>query len=228
MEKTATVRPILTGGSVIAVKYENGILMCSDTLASYGSLAIFKDTPRMASIGNYTLIGASGEYSDFQEIIRLLRQKETEDYSEHDGISFNSAHYASYISSVMYEKRNKANPLYNSLLIGGFANNSQYLAYIDLYGTHIIGDYHVTGFAHYVGKPIIANNWRPGMTEYEAKELIEKAMRVLWYRDARASDRIQFAKVTLEGIEFDDPYRIKSDWDQNSYKEYSLNPLYPY
>lgn len=157
MEKSATISPILTGGSVIAVKYSEGVLMCTDTLASYGSLAMFKEIPRMAGVGQSTLIGASGEYSDFQEIIRLLRQKDTEDFVELDHISLNAAHYASYISSVMYTKRNKGNPLYNSLLIGGFVRSQAYLAYIDLYGTHILGDYHVTGFAHYVGKPIIAN-----------------------------------------------------------------------
>jgi 20S proteasome subunit beta 7 len=228
MEKSATVNPIVTGGSVVAIKYSDGILMCTDTLASYGSMAMFKEIPRVASVGKSTLIGASGEYSDFQEIIRILRQKDTEDFVEHDGISLNAGHFASYISSVMYTKRNKGNPLYNSLLIGGFVSSQAYLAYIDLYGTHVLGDYHVTGFAHYISKPIIANSWRPGMSEYEAKELLEKAMRVLWYRDARASDRIQFAKVTANGVELEDPYKLNSDWDQDSFKQYSLNSLYPY
>jgi 20S proteasome subunit beta 7 len=228
MEKSATVKPILTGTSVIAVKYADGVLMCADTLASYGSLALFKQIPRMASIGSSTLVGASGEYSDFQEIVRLLRQKETEDFVEHDGVRLNASHYASYISSVMYGKRNKGNPLYNTLLVAGFVKNEPYLAYVDLYGTHVLGDYHFTGYAHYMGKPIVIDGWRPNMTEGEAKELVEKAMRMLWYRDARASDRIQFAKVTRQGVELDDPYRLNSDWDQASYKEYSLNPLYPY
>ncbi|OMJ88799.1 hypothetical protein SteCoe_9184 [Stentor coeruleus] len=228
MEKSATVSPILTGSSVIAVKYSDGILMCTDTLASYGSMAMFKEIPRMAAIGKSTLIGASGEYSDFQEIIRILRQKDTDDFIEHDGITLNAGHFASYISSVMYGKRNKGNPLYNSLLMGGFVNSQPYLAYIDLYGTHILGDYHVTGFAHYISKPIIAAEWRPDLTEEEAKILIEKGMKVLWYRDARASDRIQFAKITRNGVEFDDPYKFNSDWDQESFKNYSLNPLYPY
>ena len=228
MAKKATVSPMLTGGSVIAVKYSEGIIMCTDTLASYGSMAIFKQIPRMAAIGNSTLLGAGGEYSDFQEIIRLLRQKQTEDFAQLDGISLNANHYASYISSVMYEKRNKGDPLYNSLIVAGFSNSSSYLAYIDLYGTHIIGDYHVTGFAHHISKPIISEGWRPGMSEAEAKDLIEKGMRVLWYRDARASNRVQFAKVTKEGVEFDDPYKIESDWEQPSYKGYCTNPLYPY
>jgi 20S proteasome subunit beta 7 len=228
MEKQATTKPVVTGGSVLGLKYADGVLLCSDTLASYGSLAMFKEIPRIAAVGDSTLIAASGEYSDFQEIVRLLRQKQTEDFVQHDGVKLNAKHYACYLSSVMYAKRNKGNPLFNSVLVAGIVNAEPYLAYIDLYGTHIVAEFNVTGFAHHISKPIIANEWRPDMNEAEGKELLEKGMRVLWYRDARASDRIQFAKVTKEGVEIDDAYKFNSEWDQECFKGYSKNPLYPY
>jgi len=228
MEKQVTTNPMVTGGSVLGLKYSDGILLCSDTLGSYGSLALFKEIPRIAAIGQSTLIAASGEYSDFQEIVRLLQQKYTEDFVQHDGVHLNASHYASYLSSLMYTKRNKGNPLFNSVLVAGFVNSQPYLAYIDMYGTHILADFNVTGFAHHISKPIIANEWRPNMTENEGKELLEKGMRLLWYRDARASDRIQFAKVTRDGVEIEDAYKMNSDWDQDSYKTFCRNPLYPY
>ncbi|CAG9335649.1 unnamed protein product [Blepharisma stoltei] len=221
-----TVDPIIVGASVIAIKYADGILMCTDTLASFGSMARYKNIPRMAAIGNSTLIGASGEYSDFQEIIRLLREKEQEDFIQHDNISLSAAHYASYLSSILYGKRNKGNPLYNSVAIAGIINGQQYLAYLDLYGTHVLADYVTTGFAAHLCKPLLGNDWRPDLTESEAKQLVEGCMRTLWYRDARASNRIQFAKVTREGITFEDPYVLQSEWGYDSYKTYSLNPLY--
>ena len=63
--KNHTVAPILVGGSVIALKYNEGVLMCTDTLASFGAMARYKDVRRMAHLGKNTLIGTSGEYSDF-------------------------------------------------------------------------------------------------------------------------------------------------------------------
>ena len=36
-------------------------MMASDTLASYGSLARYKDMRRLKPVGDMTLIGASGE-----------------------------------------------------------------------------------------------------------------------------------------------------------------------
>mgnify|MGYP002828646133 FL=1 len=38
-------------------------MLAADTLASYGSLAMFKDVTRIARTGSYTLVGASGELS---------------------------------------------------------------------------------------------------------------------------------------------------------------------
>ena len=63
--KTHTLAPVLVGGSVIALKYNEGVIMCTDTLASFGAMARYKDVRRMAQLGNNTLIGTSGEYSDF-------------------------------------------------------------------------------------------------------------------------------------------------------------------
>ena len=150
-----TTSPIVVGASVVGVKYADGILMCTDTLASYGSLARYKTLPRMASIGNSTLLGASGEYSDFQELVRLLRVKETEDFIEHDGLHLTPAHIASYTAFLMYQKRNKMNPLSNSVLVAGFVNCSSYLASVDLFGTHVMGEHLETGFASRIGKPIV-------------------------------------------------------------------------
>jgi len=41
-------------------------------IASYGSLARFKNVERMLKVGNSTVIGASGDMSDFQYITYLM------------------------------------------------------------------------------------------------------------------------------------------------------------
>ncbi len=69
-----TQYPIVTGTSVCAVKYNGGVMMVADTLGSYGSLARFKDLRRIKAVGESTLIGAGGEFSDFQEIGDMLNK----------------------------------------------------------------------------------------------------------------------------------------------------------
>jgi 20S proteasome subunit beta 7 len=47
-------------------QYKGGVMIAADTLASYGSLARFKDVQRLKAVGEHTVIGAGGEFSDFQ------------------------------------------------------------------------------------------------------------------------------------------------------------------
>lgn len=64
-----TQQPIVTGTSVLAVKYKDGVMMAADTLASYGSLARFMDVRRIRHVdGANALVGCSGDMSDFQYI----------------------------------------------------------------------------------------------------------------------------------------------------------------
>ena len=44
----------------------DGVLIAADTLGSYGSSAMFTNLERIIEIGEHTIIGGGGEYSDFQ------------------------------------------------------------------------------------------------------------------------------------------------------------------
>jgi 20S proteasome subunit beta 7 len=64
-----TQQPIVTGTSILALKYKDGIMMASDTLASYGSLSRFMDVRRIIHVeGANSIVGAGGDMSDFQYI----------------------------------------------------------------------------------------------------------------------------------------------------------------
>ena len=80
-------------------------------------------------------------------------------------------------------------PLYISSIVGGVYNGQKYLGMIDLFGTIIESETLVTGFANYLCKPIIHNEWKRGMNEAQVKEIIEHCFKVLFYRDCGAHDR---------------------------------------
>ncbi|CAN0329823.1 unnamed protein product [Discosporangium mesarthrocarpum] len=42
-----TTRPMVTGTSVLGIKYKDGVMLAADTLASYGSLARYKSVERI-------------------------------------------------------------------------------------------------------------------------------------------------------------------------------------
>jgi len=84
---TRTQRPIVTGASVLAIKYAGGVMMISDTLGSYGNLSRFTDLKRIVEVGDNALLGAGGEYSDFQYIQQLLNDRTVADFCEADGMN---------------------------------------------------------------------------------------------------------------------------------------------
>src|SRR3546814_55412 len=123
-----TTQPIVTGSSVIGIKYKDGVMMAADTLASYGSMARFKDMRRIKEIGS-TLVGAGGEYGDFQAIVQLLENMHQSDRNMDDGYEKTPKEYYGYLRTVMYQRRNKFNPLWNHILVAGVEKGQKFLGY---------------------------------------------------------------------------------------------------
>lgn len=75
---------------------------------------------RLHSVGDYTVVGASGDMSDFQYLQHILDGLVVSEESNlQDGHTLGPAEIHEYLSQVMYQRRSKFNPLWNSLLVGG-------------------------------------------------------------------------------------------------------------
>lgn len=202
----AQATPIVTGASVVGLKYNDGVMIAADTLASYGSLARYKDVRRIKAIGKDTLIGASGELSDFQLILQILEG--LQEYNCDNKYATKSpCEIYSYLRALFYQRRNKGNPFWNQLLVAGFRDKA-FLGYVDLIGTAYEEHFIATGFGAHLAIPIIRERWRPDMNEDEARAVLEDCLRVMYYRDCRASPMIQVGKATAQGIAISEPYEI--------------------
>jgi len=211
-----TLSPIVTGTSVLAVKYNGGVVMAADTLGSYGSLARFYQLERMHKIGDSTAIGVGGEYSDYQFIVKTLQELDNEDYCRDDGNRLRPSEIWNYLCRVMYNRRNKFDPLWNSIVLAGYNKKEQksFLGYVDLVGTCYQDDYVATGYGGYIALPLIRKAYRPDLTFEEAKKLIEDCLRVLFYRDARSYYKIQITNVNESGVTISEPYELATyNWD---------------
>ena len=67
---------------MLGLTYQDGVMLATDTLASYGSLARFMDNQRLTPFGSHVVVGASGDMSDWQNIQHTLTKlMEKEDSS---------------------------------------------------------------------------------------------------------------------------------------------------
>ena len=118
---------------------------------------------------------------------------------------------------------------------------------VDHIGTAFTDDFVATGFGHHFAMPILREEWRADLTEAEARTLIEKVMRVCYYRDCRTINKvrgrrgrdgralvlgvgtrltllrfcsviqIQLAKVSTGGALITPPYSMETKWDYESF-----------
>lgn len=81
-------------------------------ISSISTLMSDRNSNRIEKISNTTMLSSNGDFSDFQEVVRLLGEKSKEAFLYDDGVRMTPRDYANYLARVSYQKRNKLNPLY--------------------------------------------------------------------------------------------------------------------
>ncbi|NWS35618.1 PSB4 protein, partial [Polioptila caerulea] len=190
--------PMVTGASVLGLKFRGGVMLAADTGGSYGSLARFRGVSRLLRVNDATVLGASGDLADFQHLRQLLEQMVIDEELLGDGHSYSPRALHSWLTRVLYNRRSKINPLWNSVLIAGVYGGDRSLI-IDF--------------------PPLQPLLRAALererlpTREEARELLERSLRVLYYRDARSFNRFEVAVVTEKGVELEGPQTLEANWD---------------
>lgn len=212
-----TQQPIVTGTSVIGLKYKDGIMLAADNLASYGSLARFKDIQRLYGVGDNTVIGAAGDMSDFQHVQHELESLFIDEYCNDDGHTLGPAQIYEYLSTLMYHRRSQLNPLWNAFVVGGVDPKSgeSTLAYVDLLGTTYSAQTIGTGYASMIAIPLLrrlVEDREEPPNEAEALDIIKTCMKVLFYRDARSLNKFQVAKITKSGADISPSMSVETEW----------------
>ncbi|KAF2196762.1 proteasome endopeptidase complex, beta subunit [Delitschia confertaspora ATCC 74209] len=211
-----TQSPIVTGTSVVAAKFKDGIVIAADNLASYGSLARFTDVKRLRKFNDQVVVGFGGDVSDMQYLDRLLNSLDIRENYGSDGTPLNAKNLHTYLSKVMYKRRSDFNPLWNHLLIAGLdGEDKPFLASADLLGTTFSAPTLATGFGAHLAQPILRRSIPdeaavPNVSREEAVLLVKEAMKVLFYRDARSMDKYSIAVVTKDGVELKQDEKLES------------------
>lgn len=214
-----TQQPIVTGTSVIAMKFNGGVIVAADNLGSYGSLARFTDIERLFPVGENAVVGVSGDISDLQEVGRILEALETENSYDYDGHPLRASHFHEYLQKVFYSRRSKMDPLWNSVIVAGLEGDEPFLKYVDLLGVTYSAPTLATGFGAHLAVPLLRKvvfkeEDVQNVDEATARKTIEECMKVLYYRDARSLDKYSLVTITKEkGVVFEKNLRSeKQSW----------------
>ncbi|KGL80654.1 Proteasome subunit beta type-4, partial [Tinamus guttatus] len=207
--------PMVTGASVLGSKFDGGVVIAADTLGSYGSLARFRNVSRLLRVNDTTMLGASGDYADFQYLKQVIDQMVIDEELLGDGHSYSPKAIHSWLTRVMYNRRSKINPLWNTVVIGGFYNGERFRGSGDMLGVAYEAPTVATGYGAFLAQPLMreALEKKPVLTKEEARDLIERCMKILYYRDARSFNRYELAIATEKGVEVEGPLTLEANWD---------------
>ncbi|XP_065062068.1 proteasome subunit beta type-4-like [Rhopilema esculentum] len=212
---TRTMQPLVTGTSVLGVKFNGGVAIAADMLGSYGSLARFPGISRISKVNNETVIGASGDYADFQFLSEFLEMMMIENDVIGDGYSLSPASILSWITRYMYQRRSKFNPLWNTVVVAGFKKGKSLLGYVDKLGTAYQENSIATGYGAYIARPLLrdALEKNGNMSQAEAVKLLMDCLKVLYYRDARSLNKFEVAVVNETGVSIESGMTNETNWD---------------
>lgn len=221
-----TQNPIITGTSVLGLKFSDGVVISADNMGSYGSLLRFNNIERLLRVGSETVVGISGDISDLQHIERLLHQLVTEEevYDGDGGHELRAPHIHEYLTRVLYGRRLKMDPLWNSIIVAGFNDDrTPFMRYVDLLGVAYGSLALATGFGSHLAIPLLRklvpyDQDYEKVKEEEATDAMVNAMRVLYYRDARASDKYSMATLTFRDGKVDVKFQTELKVENQSWK----------
>lgn len=60
---------------MLGIKFKDGVILAADMLGSYGSLARYRNCPRLKCINEQTVVGCGGDYADFQFLSSIVQQR---------------------------------------------------------------------------------------------------------------------------------------------------------
>ncbi|KAH8792534.1 nucleophile aminohydrolase [Hyaloscypha finlandica] len=211
-----TQQPIVTGTSVIALKFQDGVVIAADNLASYGSLARFTDVKRLREFAGTSVVGFGGDVSDMQYLDRLLNSLDIEEAYSSSGHSLNAKNLHTYLSKVLYKRRTDFNPLWNQVLVAGLDDDKKpFLASADLLGTTFSAPSLATGFGAHLAQPLLRKVAPDEMaasklSKEQALAAVKESMKVLFYRDARSLDKYSIAIITADGIDLKEDEKLEN------------------
>ncbi|KAJ4443872.1 hypothetical protein ANN_05659 [Periplaneta americana] len=207
--------PITTGTSVLGITFDGGVAIAADILGSYGSLARFRDCPRVMKVNDNIILGAGGDYADFQYLKDVIEQKILEEECLDDGFSLKPRALHCWLTRVMYNRRSKLDPFWNNFIVGGMQDDEPFLGTVDKLGTAYLDRHIATGYGAYIALPLMREEAekKPNMTEKDAHKLLVKCLQVLYYRDARSFPKFQLATLTRDGVRVEGPLNVEQNWE---------------
>ncbi|AFN83949.1 proteasome subunit beta type-6 [Encephalitozoon romaleae SJ-2008] len=184
-----------TGTTIIAIKYDGGVLIGADSRTSMGTYIPSRVTDKLTQITNKIFVCRSGSSADTQMISEYLKMY-LNMYSRLES-SVPSVHRAATLASkIIYE-----NPtLLAGLIVAGYDDKPRVFN-ISLGGSLMECDWAIGGSGSAFIYGYCDMNWRSGMSLEEGIKFIKDAVSSAIRRDNASGGCIRMSAISRDGVQ---------------------------
>jgi len=219
--KQRTLSPAVTGGAILAVKYDTGVMVAGDTLGAYGGLHRFRDIRRVVKLNENVIVTYTGDTADFQHLQEMLEGMQRENDMIDDGTTLGPVETYNVLERIMYNRRSRNNPYWNTLVISGYdvTKDEPFLGQIDSQGTSFQAKLIGTGFGGFLVGPLMERQlesirgFGDGLpNRAQAEEIMERSLKVLYYRDKSTYNNWSIGFAEKNNSMVNEPKKLETNW----------------
>ncbi|MCC6028867.1 MAG: proteasome subunit beta [Candidatus Korarchaeum sp.] len=183
--------------TALGLRFDGGVVLAADRRVSYNGFILSKSARKVFLINERVGVSTAGLPGDFQELVDVLKYNITMYELESERIA-TPTNVAKLLSIMLYQGR-FSGIYYAELIVGGIDNSGPKIFVLDPAGGLMEESFSAVGSGAQIATGILERFFKEGMSEKEAVELAERAMREAISRDALSGDGIDLLIITNRG-----------------------------
>uniref|UniRef100_A0A0N5AGL6 Proteasome subunit beta n=1 Tax=Syphacia muris TaxID=451379 RepID=A0A0N5AGL6_9BILA len=190
-------QPISTGTTLIAMEFDGGVVVGTDSRTSSGSFIPSRATDKITPVTDRLVVCRSGSAADTQAIADIVKYY-IEVYSMMENEEVNIWRSAHIFRNFLYKYRDQ---LSASVLVAGYDEEQGGQLYaIPLGGFVSRQRCAASGSGSTFVQGFLDSKWKPNMSVEECKEVVKNAVALATYRDGSSGGVIRLAVIDKTGI----------------------------
>jgi proteasome beta subunit len=183
--------------TALGLRFDGGVVLAADRRVSYNGFILSKSARKVFLINERVGVSTAGLPGDFQELVDVLKYNITM-YELENEKAATPTNVAKLLSILLYQGR-FSGIYYAELVVGGIDNSGPKIFVLDPAGGLMEENFSAVGSGAQIATGILERFFKEGMSEKEAVELAERAMREAISRDALSGDGIDLLIITSKG-----------------------------
>jgi len=190
--------------TVFGVEFDGGVIIAADQMNARSILTYLSNLDKVTELSSHSAMGVSGPNSDLVNFSEYI-SKNIELYQlSNDGLRLDTAAQANFCRNELATALRKG-PYQVNVLLGGYDENKDGGGAASLYWMDYLAaltkvKYGAQGYASNFCLSIMDKDWKDGLTQDEAVEIVEKCIKELQVRFLLSQTNFLIKVVDKDGV----------------------------